>query len=99
MISIFSSIRLILTLRCDGASHLVSDSLDRGLTRTEGMAVRTHLMICGNCRRFRRQLQFLRQAVLRLISGAGPGMPYGAVSLSAQARQRIQQALSGEDDS
>lgn len=41
-----------------------SDYLDGQLTLRQRLAVRAHLAICGNCRRFIRQMK-LTQAVIR----------------------------------
>ena len=41
-----------------------SDYLDGQLTLRQRLAVRAHLAVCGNCRRFIRQMQ-LTQAVIR----------------------------------
>ncbi len=43
-----------------------SDYLDGQLTLRQRLAVRAHLAMCGNCRRFIRQMK-LTQAVIRLM--------------------------------
>lgn len=95
--SMLSAIRLILTLTCDHASHLTSDELDRELTRVERVALHAHLMICRNCRRVRRQFEFLRAVMRQWVAGPTAGSPISAASLSPAARQRIKDALSGDE--
>lgn len=60
---LFRAIRLILTLRCHESTELVSASLERQLSFSERWAVRLHVLACWSCRRFRRQIEFLRAAM------------------------------------
>ena len=48
---------------CEGITGLVSQSLDRDLTRAERFAVRTHMLYCSACRRFRKQIQQIRESL------------------------------------
>ena len=81
--------RLILTLNCEQSSHLVSESLDRELSSVERWAARLHQIGCKSCRRFAHQVRLIRQAIRRSRSESAPTDPH----LSAEATQRIQQAL------
>ncbi len=76
-------------LSCEEVTHLVSQGLDRRLSWTERWGVRVHQMYCLGCRRFARQVVFLRRAAQQLQRD-------GDLRLSASARARIRQAL-GED--
>ena len=51
---------------CKEAHRLVIEGQDRKLPFMERIALRVHLMMCGACRRFEAQMQFLREAVRRL---------------------------------
>lgn len=51
---------------CKEAHRLVIEGQDRQLSLMERIALRVHLMMCGACRRFETQVQFLREAVRRL---------------------------------
>jgi predicted anti-sigma-YlaC factor YlaD len=51
---------------CKEVHRLVIEGQDRKLSLMERIAVRVHLMMCGACRRFETQMQFLREAVRRL---------------------------------
>ena len=46
--------------KCRGASRLLSDAQERPLTVAEKLALRTHLLMCGSCRNFARQVSALR---------------------------------------
>ncbi|MBN1909091.1 MAG: zf-HC2 domain-containing protein [Pirellulales bacterium] len=89
----FSAAKLILTLHCDESSHLLSDAQDRELTRVERAALSFHLMLCRNCCRFRRQLEFMRKALRRLAGHDEPGEMSTTATLSPEARDRIREAV------
>ncbi|MCP5268251.1 MAG: zf-HC2 domain-containing protein [Zoogloeaceae bacterium] len=50
---------------CKEVHRMVIEGQDRSLSFFERMAIRVHLMMCGACRRFEAQMDFLRQAVRR----------------------------------
>lgn len=52
-------------MNCQQASRLISDGMDRSLTRSEQVRLSFHLLMCRNCRHFRQQLQQLRQGIRR----------------------------------
>jgi hypothetical protein len=86
----------ILTLHCEEASSLISRELDEPLGLPERLAVRGHVLVCRSCRRFRRQLQFLRVALQRQNARfEQDGFEQDA--LSPQARARIERALMEAD--
>ena len=51
---------------CKEVSHLVTQGLDRRLGFGERLRLRVHLAICDGCANFKRQMEFLRKAMLRL---------------------------------
>ena len=86
----FKGIRQILTLRCEEADRLMSDSLDRRLTWVERVALEGHVVCCRGCSRARRQLAILRETLrkaLDSVSAAGDDV------LSPKARDRIKSTL------
>ena len=87
--SILRALKLLLTLRCDESSRLVSESLDRKLTFVEWCAVRLHRIGCVSCRRLLRQLELIRSAART----AGESGGIGGHELPDAARQRIVQAI------
>ncbi len=50
---------------CKEVHRLVSEGQDRPLSLMERISVRIHLMMCGACRRFEAQMDFLREALRR----------------------------------
>jgi len=77
----------VLSLSCDEATHILSDQQDRELTRLERWALKAHLISCIRCKRFRRQVAFLRDAAKRT-----PGMP-------PKVKERIAAAIASETNS
>lgn len=53
-------------MRCDQASQLISNSQERQLNRPERCALSFHLLICRVCRKYKKQLKFMRNILLRL---------------------------------
>ena len=82
----------ILTLKCEEASALASQELDVPLGVAEFLAVRGHMLVCRSCRRLRRQLLFLRDAMRRRDTEIPDPEPADC-ALSAQARSRIDTRL------
>lgn len=91
MKKLFSALKLLLTLKCEESTHLVSDSLDRDLSFVERWAVRLHYISCWSCRRFGHQVKLLR-AMLQ----AHPGKSSKEEQLSTAAIQRIRDAIDAE---
>lgn len=81
-------------LTCQDASHLVSHGQDRALNLRERWALRTHLWMCGNCRRFERQIALMRRVLRRPDPLAEPDA--ADQTLSTLARERIGQALADQ---
>lgn len=50
-------------LNCKQACALYSESLDRKLTISERGNLYLHLALCGHCRRYRKQLLFIRKNI------------------------------------
>lgn len=50
-------------LNCRQASHLISEAMDRPLSRAEQARLAMHLLLCGNCRNFRQQMRQLREGI------------------------------------
>jgi len=52
---------------CAESTRLMSEAQERTLNRGERVALRWHLLMCGACRRFERQLDWLRWASARYV--------------------------------
>jgi hypothetical protein len=79
-----------LWVSCRRATELASQALDRPLTRRERFALGLHTLICGWCRRYRAQLDRLREA-MRRYGESGPG-------LSPERRARIVRGMRADSD-
>jgi predicted anti-sigma-YlaC factor YlaD len=82
----------ILTLRCEAASALMSRELDESLPRLERAAIFCHILACNSCRRFRKQIRVIREAVRRREQLLIETDAKGGV-LSPEARDRIALAI------
>ncbi|MEJ2360668.1 MAG: zf-HC2 domain-containing protein [Gammaproteobacteria bacterium] len=81
-------------LTCKEASQLVSEQHDRNLGRRERIALRIHLWMCRNCRRFERQLSFLRNTLRR---GVQEGQLPLDKTLPPDSKARIREHLHKHD--
>ena len=63
---------MFLVRTCREVHRLVAESMDRETGFAERVTLRLHLAICDNCRRFTRQMHFLRDALKR-YPGADAG--------------------------
>ncbi|MHC4431703.1 MAG: anti-sigma factor family protein [Planctomycetota bacterium] len=96
------NVALILTMRCDQASWLISNSQERELNGAERCALSFHLLICRVCRKYRRQLAFMRNVLRRLKE---PELHYETVSSlidekeSGEMRGRISKKIHEKLDS
>lgn len=77
-------------LTCHQASQLLSQSLDRKLTRRELIRLGLHLMLCSMCRRFGQQVAGIRALLRRYRQQIEQDE---TVTLPAEAKQRIARVL------
>lgn len=84
-------------MTCKDVSHLISESQERPLKRMEYWGLRIHLWMCDNCRRFERQMRFIRKALRLLGKQIETGFhgPY----LTSDAKDRIRVVLQQQDRS
>jgi Putative zinc-finger len=74
-------------LSCQDITRLVSESMDHPLPLTQRMKIRIHLGMCKYCAGFAKQMRFLRK-MCRTHEA-----PRSEATLSAEARNRIRQAI------
>jgi len=86
-------ITMLVSLSCNKASHLASESLDRELSRNERWALRIHTLVCRNCRRMFAQLKMLRALVSKMPESAHQQLRAALTQLSTDRKQRIKQLL------
>lgn len=80
------------TLTCNDATASISASFEREPPFFKNILLRLHLLACGACARFLRQLRYLRELIRLRDSSAGGAAPLSA-SLSPAARERIKLSL------
>ncbi len=95
MISFPAKIKLIFAIRCDEASQLASDALDRPLAWYERWALRGHVLVCWSCRRFRKQIAFLSAAMRRIEDQSNE--PDESMRLTDDAKARLKALMMGGD--
>ena len=76
---------------CREAVRLQSLALDGRLTLGQRFGLRMHLLLCKWCRRYGRQLRFLRESVRTESDAFIQAPPRG---LSSDTRERIKRSLS-----
>jgi hypothetical protein len=80
-----------LLLNCRAAARLQSEGLDHPLSTGKKIGLWLHLLICKWCRRYGRQIRFLRDAAQEQ-----PDALATTAKLSDAARDRIKQRLNRE---
>ncbi len=78
---------------CHDVARLQSRALDGTLPLRQRVGLKCHLLFCTWCRRYGRQLQFLREAVERRGDRFAEDSPY---KLTADTRNRIRERLRKE---
>ena len=78
---------------CREVTRLQSEALDGNLSFARRAGLRLHLFVCRWCRRYGKQIRFLREAMHdhpdELCEASSPG-------LSPEARERLKRALRGQ---
>ena len=75
---------------CRQVSRLQSDVLDQPLSLPKRFGLRFHLLVCKWCRRYGKQIRFLRQAVQEHPDEVNEAVPR---ALSPEARERLARSL------
>ncbi len=86
-------------LSCKEAAGLLSESLDRKLPLGQRIALRMHLLFCRFCRRFSRQVLFLRGAGSQVRDEKWEEKSPISDSLSVGAKEKIEHALKTQSKS
>jgi predicted anti-sigma-YlaC factor YlaD len=83
-------------LTCKQASQLISQSLDHRLSWYELMQLRLHLMMCGACNRFKKQLNILLIGLRKIRTNIENN---SATQLPLDAKTRIVEKLKSNQHS
>jgi hypothetical protein len=78
---------------CREASRLQSELLDHPLAPLQRFGLRAHLLLCKWCRRYGKQIRFLRRAAHEHPDQVAEA---GSSTLSPEARERLRRALRDE---
>jgi hypothetical protein len=78
---------------CREASRLQSEALDKNLSFSKRFGLSLHLLVCKWCRRYGKQVRFLREAAHEHPEDLAEAVPQ---KLSPDARERIKQRLQSE---
>jgi len=78
---------------CRQVARLQSDALDRRLSLSKRFGLRLHLLLCKWCRRYGKQIRFLRRAAHEHSDDLNEAAPR---QLSAEARERLERAIGNE---
>jgi hypothetical protein len=78
---------------CSEIGRHTSMAMDRELPRAHRIAIGVHYLYCVACRRYRRQIKLIREALRRLASDTLPEDALVDVSLPPAARDRIKRSL------
>jgi hypothetical protein len=79
-----------LLLSCRDASRLQSEALDGELSFSKRFGLSLHVLICKWCRRYGKQIRFLRNAAQEHPENLSEAVPQ---RLSQEARERIKRRL------
>jgi hypothetical protein len=88
-----NEIRMLLSLTCEEASHLVSEGMDRELSRGERWALRMHTMVCRSCRRMIKQLETMRLLLAKMSQSQRRTLCNQLPQLSTDRKQQIKRLL------
>lgn len=78
---------------CREASRLQSEALDHALTPLQRFGLRVHLLLCKWCRRYGKQIRFLRRAAHEHPDQVIEATPS---TLSPETREQLKRALRDE---
>jgi hypothetical protein len=82
-----------LNLPCRHFAHLASESLDHELSHADRTALSLHALYCWACRRYIRQIHFLRELTSQLSRRLESDEPVAGPALPTEVRERIQRSL------
>jgi hypothetical protein len=83
----------IIHLPCEESSRLISESLDRPLTRSERIALRVHTFLCRGCRLVQQQLRALHAITGQMPDSARKQVGAALPRLSSDRKRCIKQLL------
>jgi hypothetical protein len=79
------------TFRCKDVSELISRSMDEKLSLKIRIGIKFHLMMCHLCLKYKKQLDLIRKAVLKLENAEESGS--AVTRLPDETRWKIKKHL------
>lgn len=86
-------------LNCKEATRLISEGLDHRLSMWQRINLRLHVMMCGACSAYKRQIEGLHRIVglrRQRAEGTAPDMISDAHRLSPAKREQIKHLLESQ---
>jgi len=80
-------------ITCKQATQLISEKLDRDLGLWQRLSLKFHLFLCRYCRKYARQLDFLRSVCTQLDQHIECNDQH---SLSPESKQKLKAAIKNE---
>lgn len=80
-------------ITCEEASRLLSESLDRKLSRRERWALWLHTLLCTACRKLAHQWRLIREAIAHAPATLRESLGRDAMSLSPERKLQIERLL------
>ena len=84
---------LMLTCKCEQASFIASESLDRPLSFSERWARRLHDIVCHNCRKVTLQLRNLHRVLAEMPAEVRRNLTQNSTRLSYYRKNQIKAQL------
>lgn len=82
-----------LMISCKEAAEMMSEAQDQSLPFMRRMALKFHLSMCYGCRRYKKQLQIIRDLARGYLTGIERTKPPEARELPPETREKIKSAL------
>lgn len=84
-------------LMCKEATRLISEGLDRRLPLLQRMSLRLHVMMCGACHTYKKQLESLHRLILQKMRARKQPTPVAneadPMALSFEKRKQLKTVL------
>jgi hypothetical protein len=76
-------------MTCRRAAELISEELDTNLPLRQQIGLGFHTLLCVACRRYRRQIGVVEEAVEEFLESAAPGNSDATLSASSKEHLKV----------
>lgn len=91
--SAWRAIKKVLTLRCHESSQLLSEASDGKLSFVDKLALWGHLLVCGPCRKYQKQMRKLRLLIDNALKSIESEQAPSKSRLSDDAKAKMQSVI------